>query len=790
MSKSNIVLCNYNDYFSRKINDKLTFNGYCSLARAIYDDKEYNFVPGNGVNTEFIYNYNLNEIDDDILPNYFVEKHLTATYQEIITRWFIVDSTRTRNGQYRLILRRDVISDFYSTFSKDQFYIQRATVPTSNPLIFNQENIRVNEILTSRTELSDASGVSWIVGFVAPHEDGQTWDSSKIEGTIKHNESAQSYTNVDALKTALFGSKKVITNLAVKINLEKNVDFQASSVILKFIIDYKNKTIKETISYEDNRFALISEEYKELRRNEDAILDAAIKQIGTDSYMMYEEFEKITDQNNNKMVSINGTKYKPYYEVSDEKSTTSVEIVTNDIVYLTIKELIDINNIYGNENKIVSIDYTYGDIAVELGSQVGGNNNPYIESIVSRPHLNDAPYDMFCIPYKDKLGIGMQYSFLYNGSEVTKIQKPEISMSIANAILRVGQSAVYDVQIVPYCPILKDAAMSDPTIINTTLLANYNYILQEDMKIPMGVVIWCTSSSFSTVINKSISWEDTKIATITDKYRICSNNYNGAYEFNPMQNGSVGINKFYVNGTYLPYQSWIRIRPEFAYLNGLEATEKDSRGLILQGNFSITRVGDTWQQYQLNNINYEAIFNRGIKNAKVNQKWNQIQNGISAIGGGTGAGVASGVALANPIAGAALGVTSAIAGIGDMAINQKLFNENISYQKDMYEMNIGNIQAQPDTLSKVTAINIDTRQFPFVEYYTCTDEEKAYVKNKLETEGMSVGITDYLYNWITVDTSFVKAVMITSSDTTTSTQIKVAFSEEFAKGVYMKELKE
>lgn len=201
-------------------------------------------------------------------------------------------------------------------------------------------------------------------------------------------------------------------------------------------------------------------------------------------------------------------------------------------------------------------------------------------------------------------------------------------------------------------------------------------------------------------------------------------------------------------------------------------------------------MGDTWQQYQLNNINYEAIFNRGIKNAKINQKWNQIQNGISAIGGGVGAGVASGVALANPIAGAALGVTSAIAGIGDMAINQKLFNESISYQKDMYEMNIGNIKAQPDTLSKVTAINIDTRPFPFIEYYTCTDEEKTYVKNKLETEGMSVGITDYLYNWITSDTSFVKAVMITSVDTTTSTQIKVAFSEEFAKGVYMKELKE
>ena len=789
MSKSNIVLCNYNDYFSRKINDKLTFDGYCSLDGAIYDDKEYNFIPGNGVNTEFVYNYNLNEIDDDILPNYFVEKHLTSTYEEIITRWFIVDSTRTRNGQYRLILKRDVITDFYSTFSKDKFFIQRATVPTNNPLIFNQENIRVNEILTSRTELPDASGVSWIVGFVAPHEDGQTWDSSNITGTIKHNESAQSYTNVDALKNALFGSKKVITKLTVQFSIYRpDVDVNVQYQCFQFVVNWKTKTVAAHSDNNKNYFIMPFEEYTAMCLQEDNILNAAMKQIGTDSYMMYEDFEKLTDQYNNKMVSIDGTKYKPTYKVSDDTNYTYVNVSMNDTLYLTMKELLNMD-VKGDGNKIVSFFYTYRDIEIELGSSVGASNNPYIESIVSRPHLNDAPYDMFCIPYKDQYGIGICYTFEHNGSYITKIQSPAVSMSIANAISRIGQSAVYDVQIVPYCPILDDASMSDPTTINTTLLSNYNYIKQENMTIPIGVVIWCTSSSFKTVINKSISWEDTKLATITDKYRICSNNYNGAYEFNPMQNGSIGINKFYVNGTYLPYQSWIRIRPEFAYLNGLEATENDSRGLILQGNLSITRVGDSWQQYQLNNINYEAIFNRGIKNAKINQKWNQIQNGISAIGAGVGAGVASGVALANPIAGAALGVTSAIAGIGDMAINQKLFNESISYQKDMYEMNIGNIQAQPDTLSKVTAINIDTRPFPFIEYYTCTDEEKEYVKNKLEIEGMSVGITDYLYNWITIDTSFVKAVMITSSDTTTSTQIKVAFSEEFSKGVYMKELK-
>lgn len=789
MSKSNVVICNYNDYFSRKINDKLTFDGYCGLEGAIYDAKEYNFVPNNGVSTEFVYNYNLNEVDDNILPNYFVERHISDGI-EILTRWFILDSYRTRNGQYKLSLKRDVVSDFYSTFKNDKFYIQRANASIDNPLIFNQEGIKVNEILTSRTELKDATGVSWIIGFVAPHEDGQTWDTNRITGQVKNNSSAKEYTSVDALKADLFSSKKVLTKVQVKIDLGYLGDLTQKTNYTSVYIILNKKNVSYKIQNEgamDNYFMRRNSEANVYTKNNDEIIEAALTTIGTDGYMKYADYENIVSTYNGKAVSINGTKYKPEYTVSDTSTKETIDVSSNDNLFLVIRNIVE-DKIVGNKNKIVDVTYYYNDIDVNLGSSIEKDTSPYIETIANRPHLNDAPYDMFAIPYKDELGAGMYYSFDYNGKIVTRLTSPQKSMAIANAIARVGQSAVYDIQIVPYCPILDDMALADPTTINTTLLTDYNYILQENMKIPMGVVIWCNSSSFKTVINKKIEWEDNKLSSICDKYRLCSNNYNGAYEFNPMANGTSGVERFYVNGTYLPYQSWVRIRPEFSYLNGLPASEKDSRGLILQGNFSITRVNDTWQQYQLNNINYEAIFNRGIKNAKINQKWNQIQNGIGAIGGGAGTGVAAGVALANPIAGVALGATSALAGIGDMAINQQLFKESISYQKDVYEMNIGNIQAQPDTLSKVTAINVDTRQFPFIEYYTCTDEEKEYVKNKLETEGMTIGITDNLANWITTDTSFVKATMITSDDSTTSTQIKVAFSEEFAKGLYMKEL--
>ena len=39
-------------------------------------------------------------------------------------------------------------------------------------------------------------------------------------------------------------------------------------------------------------------------------------------------------------------------------------------------------------------------------------------------------------------------------------------------------------------------------------------------------------------------------------------------------------------------------------------------------------------------------------------------------------------------------------------------------------MQLGNIKAQPNSLAKTSAFNIDTRKFPILEYYTCTETEK------------------------------------------------------------------
>ena len=63
----------------------------------------------------------------------------------------------------------------------------------------------------------------------------------------------------------------------------------------------------------------------------------------------------------------------------------------------------------------------------------------------SRAHLEDAAYDMFCIPYSDTLQ-------LYDGSTTFTCNK-NVALTMATAIgANLGSGNVYDIQLLPYCP--------------------------------------------------------------------------------------------------------------------------------------------------------------------------------------------------------------------------------------------------------------------------------------------------------------------------------------------------
>ena len=332
-----------------------------------------------------------------------------------------------------------------------------------------------------------------------------------------------------------------------------------------------------------------------------------------------------------------------------------------------------------------------------------------------RPHINDAPYDIFCMPYG---------TYDSSGSK-------DLYMKVATAIsatFNVGStSELYDLQLLPFAPKLSDT---------TTDIKN----AAEQV---IGKIYWATESSFSKTIllDAPIGVEDKKIDRICNKYRLVSPNYNGQFEFTAAANN--GISGFKVDATYLPISPYIRIAPLFGGLYGGEF--RDARGLICGGDFSLPVANSAWIAYQQNNKQYQNIFDRQIKNLeftqeqqRIQERWNAATGVIS--GGMQGAQMGAAAGPWGAAAGAVVGAGASLAGAGlDQYYNELARREAIGYSKDVHRLSLQNIQAQPDSLARTTAFNATNKIFPILEYFTCTDEEKNAVAKSISENSMRAG---------------------------------------------------
>ena len=107
-----------------------------------------------------------------------------------------------------------------------------------------------------------------------------------------------------------------------------------------------------------------------------------------------------------------------------------------------------------------------------------------------------------------------------------------------------------------------------------------------------------------------------KVDSNCDLYRLVSGNYQGSFEFNLAKNGG-SVSFFTAYCTYKPYTPFIKVCPAFNFLYG--ADFNDNIGLICAGDYSLPRVSSAWQSYQLNNKNYQNIFNRDIQHLEKEQ---------------------------------------------------------------------------------------------------------------------------------------------------------------------------
>ena len=115
----------------------------------------------------------------------------------------------------------------------------------------------------------------------------------------------------------------------------------------------------------------------------------------------------------------------------------------------------------------------------------------------------------------------------------------------------------------------------------------------------------------------------------------------------------------------------------------------------------------------------------------------------------------------------------------------------------MHAIQLGNVQAIPNGLSRTTAFNVDNRYFPIFTTYRCTEDEERAVAQFIINRSMTIGRigspSEYLNNsWSwddgahnRSDRGFIQGSII-RINTIHDTHFVDVLNEEFQKGVYTK----
>lgn len=838
-----LFLKNYNNYFNRIIKHQSYSEISSSLTTA--NSKTFtgiNFDEADGLYTEQIVNW-----DQNWTPDYLMIISGTATIS-IDQRWFVIEWQKTRGKQYRAILKRDVIADNYNTVINAPAYIEKATITNYNdPLIFNKEGMAYNQIKQSEVPIKDETRCGWVVGYIPSDAfSSDTTITSNVQLTSASADitvvglSSWSYwkntTQNSSFKYMASSSADNLAGIKYR-HYDSDVggtdpDFYYSGFRMWFstsgsydheeYLDEWSPSTPQDPSWWGNYNIQYRDTFNQGPYIPQSARNAFISNFNNSTFRTYvndclnsarvevESASNVQALRNLSGKIIKDSSTNTYYQIaiteisSANPITPSYNTTSGTTLLNYVSEHCDDADGWTRPGSIIE-----GDVQVALSTPAYAINltqitvNCEVTLNSDRYHLADAPYDMFCIPYSDSLRLNDGTNTFYCSKEVAI----NIAVQIGKAL---SSNQTFDVQLLPYCPArhLVAASPAPLSIINLSS-GKYNTIVSKEGSTitgRYGAVIWCTSSSFSTTIwepftvlnrtnNTALNY---KLSNEVDVYRLTSGNFSGMFEFSPAK--SKGVTQFKIECTYKPFNPYIHVTPVLKGLYGSNyGSIDDMRGLICGGSFSLGQLTSTWSAYELNNVNYQQIFDRQIQNLDVQYDVAKQQALVSTVtgaftGGTTGA--ASGAmvgakagggygAMAGAIIGGVAGTAGSVAGgVMDYQNLKRLQEENRDFQTDLYNYNLQNIKAIPESLSKGSAFTINTRIWPIVEHFTATAEEIDALKDKLRYNGMTVMKIGTINDYLTDNYSFIQAKIIRLTDAGESA-IAAEIYNEIYKGVYI-----
>lgn len=793
-----VFIFKYNNYQNRQLKRADVLDGYGGYVY-LETGNSVNFNPSDGVTTSWVAGRQSH-------PYYGNGDYLIYSEDNtnISSRWFITEQTRNLYGQYKCTLRRDVVAEYWEDVIGSPMFIEKATIDDNSPFIYNREDITVNQIKQGPDYLiKDETGVPWICGYFIPGKEmtGST-AASKYDRVVAgiENDPYYAYVNDDFIgyynrysyqlmgrgrtgstsaATATLGV--VITfgpydsnNMAIKPDdfdgvfkpyfTELNPDYPT-------YFDYTFKSSSGTLFWDYQR-----EIWDKVKQSQ-TVMENSIK-----SYIPYHtktEYDALVNSANNIIYDSTNAKFYRMKVVS--QGTKNITRLAAGTISSAVNsaDIFTIPGITGSLNQNTQIAVTINAPTYRVVYEEVQGEAVTLTISAAAQKVNDAPYAIFAMPY------GAIDIYKSGTKELTT--NAEVQMNMATDLfLKYGAGEgkiLYDLTLMPYCP-CRGAIMADGKFD----IADFDVFYMQSGEAKKGVAIMAKSSTFSLSVTHNIALNNKKIDNETEVYRIVSPDYSSQFDFSIAKNN--GLTGFNIDCTYKPFTPYVQVAPIFNELYGSDW--QDARGLICGFSFSLPVLSNAWESYQLSNVNFQKIFDRETQYLEVKNKYSNIQQLVQSIIGAGASGVMAGMAM-GPYAGIAAGVASGVGGAIDYGITKRLQGEALDYRRDLFGFQLGNIQALPNSLAKVGAFVANNKIFPFLEHYTCTDEEKEAVANKIAWNGMTVGAIGLLIDYINntwsygdiTDKGYIKGQLIRFDGCDDAHEL-AALQNELNEGVYLK----
>ena len=516
-----LYVLKYNNYFNRKVLREDSLSSYLTTPyySGLHIDN-VSFNPNDDIKTTQVFNFE--PIGDYVICTIKTVNEGVAT-ETIQSRWFILESKRERTGQYTVTLKRDVLADSYDTVVSSPMYIEKGMVKESDPYIFNKERIALNQIKQSEVLLKDDTKCAWIVGYI-PRDAFST--STTITANIPispsgttpitvagiNNWQYYNYTNLSAnqrqawyLNTSnsrfwvlgerfgYFRAYKAMFNIDGIINNDSSAHGSVSmdrNEPWNWYFDGEYHDPPATPYYYANTenvyyasdIATVC--YNLLTSND----------WNTISSLLSSEVSNVTESQLQDILALN--EQVIHDSVTDIYYKITVNIDEHAVAYINSTDTPNLFNLFKNKYDGLSIwendpsfehkwDTACGHsfrieptgtngITLTLSQYEPGQASVTLDD--NRGNLVDAPYDMFFMPYGDNIKV-------FDGSDTFEVSKLS-SLVIANAIGIALGDKLYDLQLLPYCPVNLTSTVSEGyTIINMSAVGYRDFVTVSSDKV-------------------------------------------------------------------------------------------------------------------------------------------------------------------------------------------------------------------------------------------------------------------------------------------------------------------